>query len=170
MGGECLAGTVNHPINPHFLVNIRTIKLKIRVDRLDCRAKPSILEPWLVELLAQGGKKTMGTSQVPQRQLRGSQKLLEGLAKNQDAPSIEEIRKAIALPVDYKVLNWLIRGTPPAYLEWETTLQVSTANLATVVNHFVGLNDSTIGLRILINGIPIPEIANVTITNSGPVE
>jgi len=114
----------------------------------------------------------MGTSQVPQRQLRGSQKLLEGLAKNQDAPSIEEIRRAIALPasVDYKVLNWLIRGIPPAYLEWETTLQVSTANLATVVNHFVGLNDSTIGLRILTNGIPIPEIANVTITNSGPAE
>lgn len=114
----------------------------------------------------------MGTSQAAQRQLRGSQKLLEGLSKNQDAPSIEEIRKAIALPasVDYKVLNWLIRGIPPAYLEWETTLQVSTANLATVVNHFVGLNDSTIGLRILTNGIPIPEIANVTITNSGPAE
>jgi len=114
----------------------------------------------------------MGTSQVPQRQLRGSQKLLEGLAKNQDAPSIEEIRKAIALPaaVDYKVLNWLIRGIPPAYLEWETTLQVSTANLATVVNHFVALNDSTIGLRILTNGIPIPDIANITITNGGPAE
>jgi hypothetical protein len=114
----------------------------------------------------------MGTSQVPQRQLRGSQKLLEGLAKNQDAPSIEEIRKAIALPasVDYKVLNWLIRGIPPAYLEWETTLQVSTANLSTVVNHFVGLNDSTIGLHILTNGIPIPDIANITITNGGPAE
>ena len=113
----------------------------------------------------------MGTSQAAQRQLRGSQKLLEGLSKNQESPSIEEIRKAIALPVDYKVLNWLIRGTPPAYLEWETTLQVSTANLATVVNHFVGLNDSTIGLRILINGIPFPEIANVTVTNTGgPVE
>ena len=114
----------------------------------------------------------MGTSHVPQRQLRGSQKLLEGLSKNQEAPSIEEIKKAIALPasVDYKVLNWLIRGTPPAYLEWETTLQTSTANLATIVNHFVGLNDSTIGLRILINGIPIPEIANVTVTNIGPGE
>ena len=114
----------------------------------------------------------MGTSQVSQRQLRGSQKLLEGLAKNQEAPSIEEIKKALALPVsvDYKVLNWLIRGIPPAYLEWETTLQVSTANLATVVNHFVGLNDSAIGLQILINGIPIPEIANVTVTNVGPGE
>ena len=114
----------------------------------------------------------MGTSQAPQRHLRGSQKLLEGLSKNQEAPTIEEIKKAIALPaaVDYKVLNWLIRGTPPAYLEWETTLQVSTTNLATVVNHFVGLNDSTIGLHILINGIPIPEIANITVTNTGPGE
>jgi hypothetical protein len=114
----------------------------------------------------------MGTSQTAQRQLRGSQKLLEGLAKNQEAPSLDEIKKAVALPasVDYKVLNWLIRGIPPAYLEWETTLQVSTANLATVVNHFVGLNDSTIGLNILINGIPVPDIASVTVTNAGAGE
>lgn len=114
----------------------------------------------------------MGTSQAPQRQLRGSQKLLEGLTKNEEAPSIEEIKKAVGLPasVDYKVLNWLIRGIPPAYLEWEATLQVSTANLAQVVNHFVGLNDSTIGLRILTNGIPIPEIANITINNTSQGE
>ncbi len=110
----------------------------------------------------------MGTSQTAQRQLRGSQKLLEGLAKNQDVPTLDEIKKAVALPasVDYKVLNWLIRGIPPAYLEWETTIQVSTANLATVVNRFLDLNDSTIGLNILINGIPIPDIANVTVTNT----
>jgi len=116
----------------------------------------------------------MGTSQAAHRQVRGSQKLLEGVAKNQDTPTLDEIKKAVALPVsvDYKVLNWLIRGIPPAYLEWETTLQVSPANIGTVVNHFVGLNDSTIGLRILINGIPFPEIANITITNTpgGPVE
>ena len=106
----------------------------------------------------------MSTSQAPQRKLRGSQKLLEGLTKNEETPSLDEIKKAVALPasVDYKVLNWLIRGIPPAYLEWETTLQVKPADIAQVVGHFVALNDSTIGLRILINGIPFPDIAQIS--------
>jgi hypothetical protein len=109
----------------------------------------------------------MGTSHTPQRQPRGSQKMLEHLAKNGDTPSIEEIKKAVAFPpsVDYKILNWLIRGIPPAYLEWDATLQVSTSHLAEVVNHLVKLNDSTLGLEILINGIPFPELANVRIRN-----
>jgi hypothetical protein len=99
--------------------------------------------------------------------------MLEHLTKNGEAPSLEEIKKAVALPaaVDYKVLNWLIRGVPPAYLELDATLQVSTNHLSDVVNHFVKLNDSTIGLEILINGIPVPEIANVRIRNiAGPGE
>lgn len=109
----------------------------------------------------------METSHTPQCQPRGSQKMLECLARNGDTPSIEEIKKAVALPasVDYKILNWLIRGTPPAYLEWDATLQVSTSHLADVVNHLVRLNDSTLGLYILINGIPFPELANVRIRN-----
>jgi hypothetical protein len=115
----------------------------------------------------------MATSQSSQRQLRGSQKMLEHLSRNGDAPSIDEIKKAVALPssVDYKVLNWLIRGIPPAYLELDATLQISTAHLGDLVNQFVKLNDSAIGLEILINGIPFPEIANVRIRNiAGPGE
>jgi hypothetical protein len=37
--------------------------------------------------------------------------------------------------------------------------------LAEVVHHLVKLNDSTLGLEILINGIPFPELANVRIRN-----
>ena len=115
----------------------------------------------------------MATAPTSHRQLRGSQKLLENLSKNGETPSIDEIKKAVALPssVNYKILNWLVRGIPPAYLELDATLQVSTAQLAEVVNRFVQLNDSTIGLEILINGIPAPEIANVRIRNvAGPGE
>ena len=115
----------------------------------------------------------MTTSSTCQGQLRGSQKMLEHLAKNGETPSIEEIKKAVALPasVDYKVLNWLVRGIPAGgYLELDTILQVGTAQLADVVNHFVRLNDSTINLQILINGIPFPEIANVRIRNTATSE
>jgi hypothetical protein len=99
---------------------------------------------------------------------RGSQKLLEHLSRNGEAPSIDEIRKAVALPstVDYKILNWLIRGVPPAYLELDATLQVSTVHLAEVVNRFVSLNDSAIKLEIFIHGIPVPELANVRVQNT----
>src|SRR5262249_36805909 len=90
--------------------------------------------------------------------IRGSQKMLEHLAKNEEAPILEEIKKAVALPapVDYKVLIWLIRGPPPAYLQLDATLQVGTAHLADVVNHFVKLNDSAMHIHVLINGIPFP--------------
>ena len=112
----------------------------------------------------------MSTSQAtPAHGVRGSQKLLQNLAKNGDAPSIEEIKKALALPpnIEYKIPNWLIRGIPPAYLQLDGTIQVSPAHLADVVNHFVRLNDSTINLNILINGIPIPDIVNIRIQNTG---
>jgi hypothetical protein len=72
--------------------------------------------------------------------------------------------------VDYKVLNWLVRGVAPDYLALDATLQVGTAHLAEVVNHFVQLNDNTIGLVILINGTPFPEFANVRISNTGASE
>jgi hypothetical protein len=102
------------------------------------------------------------------RNLRGSQKLLQGLAKNGEAPSLEAIKEALALPanIDLRVPNWLIRGIPPAYLELDATVQVPIAGLSEVVNRFVQLNDSAIGLKILINGIPFPDLATIQISNT----
>lgn len=101
-------------------------------------------------------------------ELRGSQKLLGQLTKNGEVPSLEEIKKALALPanIDLQVPNWLIRGVPPAYLELDTTLQVPIAHLGQLVDRFVKLNDSTISMRILINGIPFPELATVQVQNT----
>jgi hypothetical protein len=108
------------------------------------------------------------TPAVTQRGLRGSQKLLEGLAKNGETPSMDEIKKALAVPatVNYNVLRWLVRGVPPAYLHLDATVQVPMAQLGEFVNHVVKLNDSTLNLNILVNGIPNPEIANVHIFNT----
>jgi hypothetical protein len=102
------------------------------------------------------------------RNLRGSQKLLQRLAKNGEAPTLEEIKEALALSdnIDLRVPNWLIRGIPPAYLKLEATLQVPIAGLSEVVNRFVQLNDSTIGLNILINGIPVPDFATIQVSNA----
>jgi len=101
-------------------------------------------------------------------ELRGSQKMLENLAKNGAVPSLEEIKKALALPAStgVVVLNHLIRGIPPAYLELNATLQVPVKNLSDVVNRFVQLNDSAINMKILINGIPFPDLANIEIRNT----
>jgi len=101
-------------------------------------------------------------------ELRGSQKMLEHLAKNGAVPSLEEIKKALALPANtgVVVLNHLIRGVPPAYLALNATLQVPIAHLSEVVNRFVQLQDSTINMRILINGIPVPDFANIEIRNT----
>ena len=103
-----------------------------------------------------------------QSQLRGSQKLLEGLAKNGEVPSIDQIKKALKIESieGLRVPNWLIRGQPAAYLELEGTLEVPIAQLNTLLNSFVQLNDSAINFVILINGIPIPEIATVTVGNT----
>ncbi len=110
----------------------------------------------------------MATSHPHPQELRGSQKLLEHLAKNGEVPGLEEIKKALNLPanVQLKVCNWLIRGIPPAYLHVEGTLQVAVEHLADVVNRFVKLNDSTINLQILINGIPVPDLATVVVRNA----
>jgi hypothetical protein len=111
----------------------------------------------------------MATTSTPSKpELRGSQKMLEHLAKNGAVPSLEEIKKALALPAStgVVVLNHLIRGLPPAYLELNATLQVPIAHLSDVVNRFVQLNDSTINMRILINGVPFPDLANIEIRNT----
>jgi hypothetical protein len=51
-------------------------------------------------------------------------------------------------------------------LDLEGKIEVPIADLSAVVEQFVALNDSAINLRILINGIPYPEIAQVTVRNS----
>jgi hypothetical protein len=100
--------------------------------------------------------------------LRGSQKLLQGLAKNGEVPSIEEIKRALDLPQDatIRIPNWLTRGTPPAYLQLDATITTPVAQIGTIVNKFVALNDSTIGLKILINGVPLPELATIIVSNT----
>ena len=101
-------------------------------------------------------------------EVRGSQKLLAGLAKNGEVPSIEQIKKALGLESirGLQIPNWLIRGIPPAYLELNGTLEVPVSGLNQVVTQFLALNDSTLGFRILINGIPDPEIATVEVSNT----
>jgi hypothetical protein len=99
--------------------------------------------------------------------VRGSQKLLEGLARNGEVPSLDQIKKALSLEsiTALRIPNWLVRGIPPAYLELEATIEVPIAHLNQVVNSFVQLKDSTINLGIFINGIPFPDIASVTVSN-----
>jgi hypothetical protein len=97
--------------------------------------------------------------------VRGSQKLLEHLARNGDVPNVEEIKKS-QLPAAAKIPNWLIRGIPPVYLELDATIEVPIAQVGEVVNRFVTLNDSAIGLKILINGIPVPDIAQIIVSNT----
>jgi hypothetical protein len=102
----------------------------------------------------------------PQGDLRGSQKLLAKLAKNGETPSPKEIIQAFKFPASAKIPNWLIRGIPPVYFELEGTVEVPVADLATLVQGLVALNDSAINLKILINGIPVPDIAQVIIANT----
>jgi len=106
------------------------------------------------------------------REPRGSQKLLEGLAKNGEMPTLDEIKRALALQgnVQLQVPSWLIRGTPQAYLQLDATLQVPIGHLNEVIDRLIKLNDSSINLNILINGIPYPEIAQIRVRNTpGPV-
>ena len=102
------------------------------------------------------------------RETRGSQKLLEGLSKNGEVPTLEEIKRALAFPANLQleVPNWMVRGIPPAYLSLDATLRVPVSHLSQVIDRMVKLNDSTISLNILINGIPFPEIANIHVRNT----
>ena len=108
------------------------------------------------------------STNAPAQNLRGSQKLLEGLAKNGVVPSLDQIKKALGLDsiADLRIPNWLTRGIPPAYLELDATIEVPIAQLNTVVNRFVELNDSAINFVVLINGIPFPDIATVVVSNT----
>jgi len=107
----------------------------------------------------------MSTPAAAGHDLRGSQKLLQNLSKNGEAPSIDAIRKAFDLPAAVRIPDWHTRGIPPSYLVMEGRLEVPVAQLGAVVDRFVKLNDSSINFKILINGIPIPDIAQVVVRN-----
>jgi hypothetical protein len=98
-------------------------------------------------------------------ELRGSQKLLAKLPKNEEQISPREIIEAFKLPASAKIPFWLNKGTPAHYLTMEGVVEVPVSDLSAVVEKFVALNDSAIGLKILTNGIPIPDIAQVIVTN-----
>lgn len=110
----------------------------------------------------------MSTHAVGPGQVRGSQKLLEGLAKNGEVPSIDQIKKALGLEsvANLNIPNWLTRGTPADYLELKATIQVPVAQLNQVLNKFIQLNDSAINFVVLINGTPVPEIATIQVSNT----
>jgi hypothetical protein len=99
---------------------------------------------------------------------RGSQKLLEKLSQHGGVPPIEEIKKALSLApnVELKVPNWLIRGIPPVYMEFNATLRVPIEQTSALVHGLVGLHDSNINFHVFINGIPIPDIATIVVQNT----
>jgi hypothetical protein len=100
------------------------------------------------------------------RELRGSQKLLAGFGDDTAVPSAEQIRKALNLSDQVKIWNWHTRGQPPAYVTMEANLEAPIAQVASIVDQFIKLNDSNISLKILINGIPYPEIAQIVVKNA----
>jgi len=51
-------------------------------------------------------------------------------------------------------------------MELDATLQVPIAQLSAIVDRFVRLNDSTINMKILINGIPFPDLATFQVRNT----
>ena len=106
------------------------------------------------------------TSTTKAHEPRGSQKMLEQLSKNGKAPSSEEVIKALQLPAGAKVPNWHIRGIPPAVLHVEGTVETPVSQLGAVVDSLMKLNDSAINLKVLVNGIPFPEIAQVIVRNT----
>jgi hypothetical protein len=91
--------------------------------------------------------------------------LLAKLAKNGETPSTEEIKKVFNLPASVKIPSWLNRGIPPAYFTLNGTVEAPVADVAAVVDKFVSLNDSAISLKIFINGIPIPDWAQIIVSN-----
>jgi hypothetical protein len=110
----------------------------------------------------------MGKTPPGPTETRGSQKLLEKLSVHGHVPSLDEIKKALNLApgVELKVPNWLIRGIPPVYMEFDATFQVPLDHASAVLNGFIGLNDSNINLHIFINGIPVPDLATIVVKNT----
>jgi hypothetical protein len=105
----------------------------------------------------------MSTTTAPRQ--RGSQKLLASLVKPGEIPNPEEIIKAFNLPAGVKIPSWHNRGIPADYIVMHATVETPLAQLGSVVESFVKLNDTSINLHILINGIPFPDLAHVVVTN-----
>lgn len=102
-------------------------------------------------------------SAIKSGKLRGSQKLLNSIAKNGEAPSVEQIKRALSLPLsaEIRIPRWLIRGIPPHYLELDATIESPLDQLSDVIKSFTNLNDSAFHFRVFPNGIPV--IDGVTI-------
>ena len=65
---------------------------------LDTTFSPQVFYEVSMSPRTRGGGKNMATSSTARAQeLRGSQKLLERLAKNGDVPSLDEIKKALKI-------------------------------------------------------------------------
>lgn len=106
---------------------------------------------------------------LPPGEVRGSQKLLRGLARNGEMPSLSEIKQALGLEAldGLLVPNWLIRGIPPVYLELDATFQVPIEGLNEVMNSFIQLNDSSFNFNVHIRGIPpVVDWATVVVSNT----
>lgn len=96
--------------------------------------------------------------------VRGSQKILQQFAEKGQHLTIDDLKKAVALPaaVDYKFLRWYYRGRPADLYQLDATVETNVKNLGSVVDHFAtrfGIAD----MNILINGLPYPELATVRI-------
>jgi hypothetical protein len=106
----------------------------------------------------------------PMREIRGSQKLLLGLARNGEVPSSDEITEALGLKSldGLLIQNWQTRGIPPIYLEFDATFQVPIEGLNDLMTSFIQLNDSAILFNVHIRGIPpVVDSATVTVSNTG---
>ena len=100
------------------------------------------------------------------RTVRGSQKLLEKLARNGETPSPEDIIRTFDFPASVKIPNWLIRGIPPIYLELEGTIEVPMTDVPVVIDRLVALNDCARTFRIFPRGIPFVSVAQITLSNT----
>ena len=102
---------------------------------------------------------------MPNEAARGSTKLLSELIKKGSAATPEEVKAAVsvAATADYKLLRWFIRGIPAVYYEVQTVFQVQPSQLAEAVKGFTA-NAGIRDINILINGIPKPDIAQITAT------
>ena len=95
---------------------------------------------------------------------RGSKKLLEQFRTKSGTVNPEDVKAAVAAPSgsELKLLNWHVRGIPPVYWEVEAAFQAKPEQLGQAVSHFAA-NASIRNIEILINGIPKPDIAQLTV-------
>jgi len=95
---------------------------------------------------------------------RGSDKLLADLVKKGRQASAQDVKSALSLEptTEIKILNWHPRGLPPALLEVEAIMETPTQNLGSVVSR-LAQSAQIRHINILVNGIPIPDIAQITV-------